>query len=87
MSVVIFAVQQHFKTTHLKYNHPHTFNIETVFLRPAAAGEAVVEIKDIKLGAIVSTVQFALVQSSKQRVVGYASYVGHCLLLTSLSVD
>ena len=73
VSVTVSAVQQHFQITHPKYNHVNTFNVKTVFLRPAAAGEAVVEIDDVKLGANISTVHFALPQGSKQRVVGYAS--------------
>ena len=73
VSVIIFAVQQHFMSTLQTYDQPHTFNVEAVFLRPASAGEAVVEIKDVKLGISVSTVQFTLVQGNRERVVGHAS--------------
>ena len=75
MAVIIFAVQQHFQSTLRSYNQPDTFNLETVFLRPSAAGKAVVVIKDVKLGVEISTVHFTLIQDDQDRVVGYATYV------------
>ncbi len=73
ISVIIFAIQQHFRSTLRSYNQPDTFNIQTVFIRPAAIGNAVVDIKDVKLGTNVSTIHFTLLQADTERVVGYAS--------------
>ncbi|KAL9117372.1 MAG: hypothetical protein Q9187_006093 [Circinaria calcarea] len=73
VSVIISALKQHFSSTLQSYNQPHTFDIETVFLRPASVGKAVVEIKEVKLGANISTVHFSLIQNDKERIVGYAS--------------
>ncbi|MCJ1404060.1 hypothetical protein MMC11_007285 [Xylographa trunciseda] len=73
VSVIVSALHQHFGTTLRSYGHPHTFDIETIFVRPAASGTAIVEIQDVKLGTSVSIVHFRLVQHGKERVVGYAS--------------
>ena len=73
VSVVIFAAQQHFGSTLRSYNHPDTFNIETVFLRPAIAGKAVVTIRDVQLGKKISTIHFTLTQNQREIIVGYAS--------------
>ena len=73
VSVIIFAVQQHFMSTLQTRNQPHTFNVETVFLRPALDGQAVVEIRVVELGISVSTVQFTLLQGKEARVVGHTS--------------
>ena len=75
VSVIISAVQQHFSSTLQRHNQPHTFDIETIFLRPATAGRAVVEVKETKLGANMSTIHFVLLQNNDEKVVGYASYV------------
>ncbi|KAL8747554.1 MAG: hypothetical protein Q9190_000593 [Brigantiaea leucoxantha] len=73
VSIIVSAVQQHFSKTLAARNQPDTFSISTVFLRPAVAGKAVVNIKDIKLGSTISTVHFTLAQDDKKAVVGYAS--------------
>ncbi|KAL9582652.1 MAG: hypothetical protein Q9212_003174 [Teloschistes hypoglaucus] len=70
--IAVNAVQQHYKSTLLAQNHPHTFSIDAFFLRPAEVGDTTVIIKDIKLGFNVSTVHFALMQDDIERVVGYA---------------
>lgn len=72
VSIVLSAVQQHFKTTLKVYSKPDTFNISSIFLRPAAAGAAVVVLKDVKIGDNYCVVHFALIQNSAERIVGYA---------------
>lgn len=62
-----------FGSTLLRYNHLHTFDVAAVFLRPASAGKAVVEITDVKLGAKISTSHFSFIQNDKERLVGHVS--------------
>ncbi|KAL8665198.1 MAG: hypothetical protein Q9202_002420 [Teloschistes flavicans] len=71
--IAVKAVQMHFSSTLVSRNHPDTFSIDTFFLRPAEVGEATIVIKDTKPGSNVSTVHFAMLQDSLERVVGYAS--------------
>lgn len=74
-SAVLDAVRQHFSTTLKRYDQPHTFDLHLMFLRPAAAGTASLEIKDTKPGASTSTTHIRLSQNGKDCVVGYALYV------------
>lgn len=74
-SVVLDAVRQHFSTTLKSHNQPHTFSLHLVFLRPAVAGKAILEIKGTKPGASTSTTHVSLSQNGKDCVVGYAMYV------------
>ena len=67
------AIKQHFASTLLGFNQPHTFDLHLTFLRPSTAGQAVVKIEDMKVGGNISTVHVSVVQGEKLRVVGYAS--------------
>ena len=70
---MLHAIKQHFASTLLSFQHPHTFDIHLTFLRPSTAGQAVVTIEDMKVGGSISTVHVSLAQGEKLRVVGYAS--------------
>lgn len=71
-STVLDAVRQHFHTTLQRYEQPHTFSLHLVFLRPAVAGQAILEIRDTKPGKGTSTIHISLSQNGKECVVGYA---------------
>jgi len=72
-SLLSKAIALHYRTTLQKYDQPDTAAMHLELLRPAPLGEAKVMVKDSRLGKGSSTVQVALVQGGKERVVGYAT--------------
>ncbi|KAL9598533.1 MAG: hypothetical protein Q9219_004435 [cf. Caloplaca sp. 3 TL-2023] len=73
ISVVLNALQQYYKSALIDRTYPDTSSIDAFFLHPAEAGEATVVIKNVKNGAKVTIVHFALVQGDIEKVVGYAA--------------
>jgi len=67
------AIAEHYRTTLKSYDQPDTVAMHVELLRPVPLGEAVIQIKDVRLGKGSSTVHVALVQGGKERVVGYAT--------------
>jgi acyl-coenzyme A thioesterase PaaI-like protein len=67
------VIAEHYRTTLGSYDQPDTVAMHVELLRPTALGEAVVQVKDVRLGKGSSTVHVALVQGGKERVVGYAT--------------
>ncbi|MCJ1312096.1 hypothetical protein MMC25_005770 [Agyrium rufum] len=70
-SIVLSATQHHFRSTLSQVHHPDTFNLDLVFLRPAVEGVAMVTIRDVKLGSLISIVHCGLTQNGTERVAGY----------------
>ena len=73
VSLIQSALRTHFESTLAGKKQPHTFNLQLCFLQPAAAGQAKVCIKAVKLGTKVTTVHVRLSQASADIIVGYAS--------------
>ena len=73
VSAVQSALKVHFETTLANRHHPNTFNFQLLFLRPATAGETIIEIKDVKQGTNMSMVHVRLTQGGADNMVGYAS--------------
>ena len=71
--MMLSALRQHYASTLKSYNHPHTFDIHVMFLRPVVAGKVLVTIDHVKLGRKTSTVHVALSQEGTDRVVGHVS--------------
>lgn len=69
------AIGEHYRTTLKSYDQPDTVAMHIELLRPVPMGEAVIQIKDVRLGKGSSTLHVALVQGGKERVVGYATWV------------
>jgi hypothetical protein len=67
------VIAEHYQTTLASYDQPDTVAMHVELLRPTALGEAVVQVKDVRLGKGSSTAHVALVQGGKERVVGYAT--------------
>jgi hypothetical protein len=67
------VIAEHYRTTLASYDQSDTVAMHVELLRPTALGEAVVQVKDVRLGKGSSTVHVALVQGGKERVVGYAT--------------
>ena len=67
------AIAEHYRTALKSYDQPDTVAMHVELLRPVPLGEAVIHIKDMRLGKGSSTVHVALVQGGKERVVGYAT--------------
>jgi acyl-coenzyme A thioesterase PaaI-like protein len=67
------VIAEHYRTSLASYDQPDTVTMHVELLRPTALGEAMVQVKDVRLGKGSSTVHVALVQSGKERVVGYAT--------------
>ena len=67
------AIAEHYQTTLKSYDQPDTVAMHVELLRPVPLGEAVIHVKDVRLGKGSSTVHVALVQDGKERVVGYAT--------------
>jgi hypothetical protein len=67
------VIAEHYRTTLASYDQPDTVAMHVELLRPTALGEAVVQVKDARLGKGSSTLHVALVQGGKERVVGYAT--------------
>ena len=66
------AVAEHYRTTLKSYDQPDTVAMHVELLRPVPMGEAVIRIKDVRLGKGSSTVHIALGHGGKDRVVAYA---------------
>lgn len=67
------TIGEHFGSTLASYAQPDTVAMHVELLRPAPVGEAVVRVKDMRLGKASSTVHVSLEQGGKERVVGYAT--------------
>jgi acyl-coenzyme A thioesterase PaaI-like protein len=67
------SITEHNRTTLRKYDQPETVAMHVELLRPVPSGDAVIQIKDVRLGKGSSTVHVALWQGGKERVVGYAT--------------
>nr|POE51586.1 hypothetical protein CFP56_25793 [Quercus suber] len=70
-SVLQRAVKAHFDTTLSKQNQPHTLSLHLDFLRRTEVGDALITIKDVKLGRQTSVVHVTLSQGAREEVVGY----------------
>nr|POE63592.1 hypothetical protein CFP56_04495 [Quercus suber] len=73
-SVLQRAVKKHFDTTLAKQNQPHTLTLHLDFLRRTEVGNALITIKDVKLGRQTSVVHVTLSQGSREEVVGYITH-------------
>jgi len=67
------VIAEHYRTTLKSYDQPDMVAMHVELLRPVPLGEAVIQIKDVRLGKGSCTVHVALVQGGKERVVGYAT--------------
>jgi acyl-coenzyme A thioesterase PaaI-like protein len=67
------AIAEHYRNALKSYDQPDTVAMHVELLRPVPLGEAVIQIKDVRLGKGSSTVHVALTQGGKERVVGYAT--------------
>lgn len=72
-TMIAHTAQKHFSTTLKHRGQPHSFNMHIMFLRPVIAGKAELEVKDLKLGPGVSTIQVIITQGGKERVAAYVS--------------
>ncbi|KAI0484028.1 thioesterase-like superfamily-domain-containing protein [Xylariaceae sp. FL0804] len=70
-SVILQTVATHFRTTLAAQKQPHTIIAHVDFLRRTHEGPATLEIRDVKLGRLTSTVHVSLSQDGRQEVVAY----------------
>ncbi len=72
-SIIHRCVTEHFRTTLAKQNQPHTVTLHTEFLKGTVAGETILEVRNLRLGANTSTIHISLLQGESEKAVAYAS--------------
>ena len=71
-SIILAAIECHFKTTLKHLDQPDTFTSHFRYLNASNAGAITIHIANIKLGKSSSTMHFSAKQNGTEKVVGYA---------------
>ncbi|CAJ2512653.1 Uu.00g007720.m01.CDS01 [Anthostomella pinea] len=70
-SVLLRVAATHFNNTLAKLNQPHTIALHSEFLRRTQEGPATIQVRDVKLGRMASTIHVTLTQDGREEVAAY----------------
>lgn len=75
-AIFLRVAAQHFNTTLTRQHQPHALTLHLEFLRRTSIGQAVLRVRDVKLGRQTSTIHVALAMHDEARdaVVGYITH-------------